>query len=186
MLYFVYELIDPRTSEVRYIGITVHPTTRLHQHIQDHKTAGFKRTWLQELRNAAVKPVMRILEKVTTREAAKERERHWIRKYIAQGYNLVNVQHGKTLDQITTPANNSAPNVDQIFASSFEEGEEMWLCATQAFKNWRGTRFFDLAEEYGLSTQVRGRTTYYRQSDLPDFVKWTRAQYHYPPDIFRD
>ena len=185
MLYFVYELVDPRTDEVRYVGITANPSIRLRQHILGYKATGVKLAWLQELRDAAVKPVMRILEKVTTWEEVKEREKHWIRKYTDQGYNLVNVQHSKMSCQVTISTNQIAQNAYHVFVSSFEENGETWLCATRAFKNWRGTRVFDLAEEYGLPSQIRGRTTYYRQSDLPAFVKWTRAQYQYPPDIFR-
>lgn len=206
MIFFVYELLDPRTNKVKYVGVTDQPNDRLRQHIQGYKSTHTKLDWLKELENAGVQPIMRIIEQTTTRKEAEEREKHWIQVYLKRGYHLVNVQHAKSFlrlkdikpsrraKKIEHVAQSAAlmhrhrrRKVDPDFVHSFEENGETWLCTTLAFKGWRGTCVFDFLEEYGLvATQVRGQTTYYRQNDLPAFVKWTRTRYQYPPDQFRD
>jgi predicted GIY-YIG superfamily endonuclease len=38
-MYFLYKLIDPITKEVKYIGYTKRPKTRLWEHIRDAKVS---------------------------------------------------------------------------------------------------------------------------------------------------
>jgi len=91
MPHYVYELIDPRTNEIRYVGITTRLEVRFTQHlngindINEHKTA-----WIQELKEQGLQPQMRIIETVDSREKARERERYWVRHYLDQNIQLTN------------------------------------------------------------------------------------------------
>lgn len=91
MPYHIYRLRDPRTSEVRYIGVTCHPTSRYNAHL---KTIGNgvqeKWEWIQELQAENCQPVMEIFESHQDRDMGYVRERYWITKYFEQGANLFN------------------------------------------------------------------------------------------------
>src|SRR5258708_14446646 len=52
-----------------------------------------KSNWVRQLGKEYLKPRMRILEVVDTKEAAVERERYWIRHYLSLGVSLVNIEH---------------------------------------------------------------------------------------------
>jgi predicted GIY-YIG superfamily endonuclease len=56
-MYFLYKLIDPITKEVKYIGYTKRPKTRLWEHIRDAKVGikTYKCDWIRSLINEAVK-----------------------------------------------------------------------------------------------------------------------------------
>jgi predicted GIY-YIG superfamily endonuclease len=91
MLHFVYELVDPRTNDVAYVGITDNPNRRFQAHLSDTETNDEKRMWIEQLRSENLEPRMRILETVETREEAFQREKYWIRHYIEQGKFLINI-----------------------------------------------------------------------------------------------
>src|SRR5262249_3190165 len=68
--------------------------------------------------------------------------------------------------------------VEPYWVRSFEKYGETWLCMSEAFSTYGyGTRILHLAEEYGLTKQVRGTTTYYRERELPGFRKWINTNY---------
>lgn len=90
MLHFIYELIDPRTDTVFYIGITNDPNQRFQAHLHDAKTNDKKSERIEQLREESFEPRMRILEIVETREEAIERETYWIHEYLQQGIVLTN------------------------------------------------------------------------------------------------
>ena len=47
---FIYELIDPKTNETRYVGKSVDPQGRLNKgHLGDNKTS-HKRNWIKSLK----------------------------------------------------------------------------------------------------------------------------------------
>lgn len=92
--YFIYELIDPRTQTIRYVGITMDPKYRYVQHHNTGSQANeAKCDWINELVEQGLAPIMNILETVMEGEAAaRKQERHWIQTYVAQGIDLLNVQ----------------------------------------------------------------------------------------------
>lgn len=98
MLHFVYALIDPRTNDIGYIGLTNDPNGRLQQHLQDTgKTSRRKFQWIQRLLSEQVQPRLIILETVYDGlEAAKRREKYWIQHYLVQQIPLANKQHTRS------------------------------------------------------------------------------------------
>ena len=93
MFHFVYELTDPRTDDVVYVGITNNPNLRFQAHLSDTETNDKKGKWIEQLREECFEPRMKILEIVETREEAFEREKYWIQKYAQQGIVLTNKIH---------------------------------------------------------------------------------------------
>lgn len=91
--YFIYELIDPRTKAIRYVGITVDPKERYQQHYNANQPNETKNDWISELVELGLAPTMNIRETIMEgEEAAYERERYWIRTYVEQGVNLLNIK----------------------------------------------------------------------------------------------
>lgn len=93
MLHFIYELIDPRTETVAYVGITTNPNSRLQQHVNCMDENNEKIEWIQQLQKEALEPRMKILEIVETREEAIEKEKQWIQHYLAKGVSLSNIKN---------------------------------------------------------------------------------------------
>lgn len=88
MSYTIYALVHPEDKKVRYVGLTKDVDKRYQQHLR-------KATWIQELKNQGLKPVLSILETVDALEVAKEREQYWIGRYEGLGHALENIVHNE-------------------------------------------------------------------------------------------
>lgn len=89
---YIYGLIHPITKEIKYIGKSDKPQSRLWQHITDSRQSGRKNkreAWIKSLLNQELKPEIIILEKVSQNEW-KTKERKWISKYKNQLKNDTN------------------------------------------------------------------------------------------------
>ncbi len=92
MIYFVYELIDPRTDEPRYVGMTSNPNDRMKQHLADSISNLDKWIWIQELAKEGLKPYMRIAEIVyDDLKVAIRKERNLIQEHIQAQKQLTNI-----------------------------------------------------------------------------------------------
>jgi predicted GIY-YIG superfamily endonuclease len=83
-------MVDPRNNTPSYVGITNNPNQRYFEHIELRVKKGKKNDWVQQLLAEGVKPKMRILEIVESREEARAREKYWIQQYVSQGIPLTN------------------------------------------------------------------------------------------------
>lgn len=76
---YIYGLVDPRNDEMRYVRKANNPDKRYIDHFKPYslKKKTYKNNWLKSLRDLELKPVLVILEKVSTDDwIIKERE--WI------------------------------------------------------------------------------------------------------------
>jgi hypothetical protein len=96
-MYYVYELVDPRTNIAGYIGITKSPEKRLISHLARFDRNDRKNEWIGEILLAELKIQMNVIETVDTLEIARERERYWIKNYIDRKIALYNVQGMPTI-----------------------------------------------------------------------------------------
>lgn len=88
----IYALIDPRTSEVRYIGQSKNAQARRTQHYTSPMAAGnAKMAWLAEMADAGHTARTRVLERVPD-AAADAAEQRWITHYLEAGAALLNVR----------------------------------------------------------------------------------------------
>jgi hypothetical protein len=96
---FVYALLDPRTADLRYIGVTKNPDRRLGQHsrLSNNRGRTKRANWLRSLLKSGLLPEMIILESGVS--DWDEAERFWVSCWRTAGANLVNGNDGgKTLD----------------------------------------------------------------------------------------
>lgn len=76
--WYVYELVDPRTNEVFYIGKTATPKRRLSDHWRNPESAAYAR--LREISEAGEIGLMRVIAKFPTEYEALDYEGYLIRK----------------------------------------------------------------------------------------------------------
>ncbi len=90
----VYALSDPRTKEVRYIGVSVRPKARYNEHLSRAVKGGntHRDCWIRSLLIQEIRPDYSVLE-VTTADNWQERERFWIAEYRSSGH-LTNLTDG--------------------------------------------------------------------------------------------
>lgn len=83
---FIYGLRDPRTMAMRYIGSSVHPRTRLIQHMSDTLHYGYeapKNRWLRELKAENLEPILVLLARV--KERFRNEHESWFISFYGDG-----------------------------------------------------------------------------------------------------
>lgn len=93
----IYALIDPISSEIKYVGKTYRRLDiRLREHVYDcirRPKSSHKVNWIKMLISKNKIPIIRLLEN-TKKENAEERERYWVAKSRLDGNNLTNSTEG--------------------------------------------------------------------------------------------
>lgn len=97
--YHFYILIDPRTNEPCYVGITTDPQSRLYGHKQMQKTNVRKCKAIRELLDAGYTPTLEVIDTITTDDyhLALRIEYCWIVEYGRRGAKLLNAFYGEYL-----------------------------------------------------------------------------------------
>ena len=95
---YIYELVDPRTDQPSYGGLTVDPSERLWNH-RWRSGSGSRalREWRDELAAAGQQIGMRILAGPVPDEEAGACEQEWIERCRAAGVPLLNARQGGVL-----------------------------------------------------------------------------------------
>jgi predicted GIY-YIG superfamily endonuclease len=87
--YFIYALGDPRTGELRYVGCTINPVTRLAWHFSaSYETS--THWWCRELRVFGLKPIMVCLQTTNDYDNAGRLELEMMTNLRQQGHSLLN------------------------------------------------------------------------------------------------
>ena len=94
--YSIYALIDPRTDQERYIGVTKDVIGRLYFHMRNAPWLETpKDAWLLELSQLDLVPELQVLETFEashhTETVARERELYWIQRFTSSGASLLNI-----------------------------------------------------------------------------------------------
>lgn len=89
---FIYILIDPRDSNVCYVGKSNNPQLRYQAGHKYEKGKYYKVNWLQKLLKLGLEPSLEILDEVpaNTREEWKFWECYYIAEFKRLGFNLIN------------------------------------------------------------------------------------------------
>lgn len=96
----IYELLDPRNNQIRYVGYTNRKDIkrRLGKHVWDSgqlkESYTHKEKWIRELLRLNLKPIIQIILIIPKGQSWKYWERFYIKKYRLLGYNLTNYTDG--------------------------------------------------------------------------------------------
>lgn len=88
--HYVYVLADPRSMEVRYVGVTRDPDARKFCH--SGGGASTTKAWIREVIQSGHKPIMTLIDVADGERQGYKRERQWIRHFREAGANLLNVR----------------------------------------------------------------------------------------------
>lgn len=88
----VYALLDPRSQQIRYVGICADIKRRMRQHLSDAKHGKQLPVydWIRDLIAANSRPACEPIERTDD----DEREAYWINFYREQGHPLTNLMSG--------------------------------------------------------------------------------------------
>ena len=91
---YIYELRDPRTAKVRYVGKANDPQDRLGRHIRfRNRYDRPKNMWIRELVDLGLEPLLRVVMKVPS-ERWTYFERRVIQSCLDRGVQLLNQNKG--------------------------------------------------------------------------------------------
>jgi predicted GIY-YIG superfamily endonuclease len=86
----IYALLEPTSNEIRYIGQSIDPDTRLKSHVQTSFTGTTKRDrWIRSLLVNGKHPMLQVIS-VVSPEEANEAEVRAIKQAKSEGAKLVN------------------------------------------------------------------------------------------------
>ena len=99
---YIYELVDPRTDQPSYVGLTVDPDERLwnHRWVSGSGSRAL-REWRDKLAAAGQQIGMRILAGPVPDDEAGACEQEWIEHYRAAGVPLLNARRGGSLGTVS-------------------------------------------------------------------------------------
>lgn len=150
----VYALGDPRTGEIRYIGIAKNVYSRYAQHLNHPHPNKEKNAWIDEIKVAGVVPTLTILEPDVSENMIYEREKYWIQHYQALGASLTNIIHGET------------------------KTDDNSLSTKQVCERFRFSErtVFNLIKRGKLKGFKAGREWRFEESDIEDFIQTQRRE----------
>jgi hypothetical protein len=92
---YIYGLVDPETTAIRYIGKSINPEQRLRNHINETYPC-HRRNWIDSLKKKGLEPDLIYLVKLegSIAEDWKRWERRWIAIAKRDGWPLVNETSG--------------------------------------------------------------------------------------------
>lgn len=90
----IYGLVDPRSGELRYVGVSKNAEQRRKRHIViSEKPKTHVQCWIKSLKNLGLEPDVFIIEEVEDSEWA-DSERFWIDYFLYIGARLTNMMTG--------------------------------------------------------------------------------------------
>lgn len=166
---YIYGLLDPTTSGIRYIGKSNNPHRRLGEHINDQADCS-KTAWIRRLKLVGLGPILVILEEVQAEEDIFDAEERWIGRGIQLGWELTNdtkpaflkLTDAESLDIVDSVAKYIAANyLDRIVLAAGREVESIetsdpeirvkWESLRRKGKTirWEDATFLDIQRRYG-------------------------------------
>jgi hypothetical protein len=132
---FIYALLDPVSSQVRYIGKSINPKKRLNKHLHYAKnnTKSHKDAWLNGLLKRGLQPFIKILQ-VTTADKWRDVEKSLIKSHRKTKSLLNMMPGGEGVPSGHIPWNKGLKGVCKANSGSFQPGEHR-SCATEFKKN---------------------------------------------------
>jgi predicted GIY-YIG superfamily endonuclease len=85
-MYFLYNLIDPITNDIKYVGYTKNPKRRIWEHIRDAKKGikTYKCEWIRSLLDKKNIPIMEIISEYESHNEIVDEEMKLIQEYWIQ------------------------------------------------------------------------------------------------------
>lgn len=122
---YIYELMDPITNEIRYVGKAKNPKRRLKGHYDNRdKYISKNLSWIKGLSNKGMKPILNCIDAVSEKEW-EFWEQYYISLYKSWGFNLNNMTAGG--DGMKEGYRETKNKISETLKSKYKSGEiETW------------------------------------------------------------
>jgi excisionase family DNA binding protein len=163
----VYALGDPRTSQIRYIGIAQDVYKRYAQHLNHPHSNEMKNAWMNEIKQSGIVPTLTILETDVDESIIYGRERHWIQHYLELGAPLTNIVHAQQ------------PMVKkdkEVALTRLRDGKLLSAKQVQGILNLSESTFLRLMKRKELKGFKVGREWRFEESDINDYIERQRQK----------
>lgn len=102
---YIYALLDPETTNPRYIGQTINLKVRFNNHMHFADPNGsVKDKWLHSLKSSGTKPIMVLVEETNDQDADNV-ELAWIKYFDNCGFALTNTRRSQIFRGWRNPVN---------------------------------------------------------------------------------
>src|SRR6266702_1504667 len=174
-LFSIYTLTDPRTSIVRYVGISCNVERRFSEHIGNiHPNNQTKRAWIQELADQRLIPILVVIERELRLEIAQKRKLYWIQYDLEQGRPLINISG------VTAPWTGGI-RVKKVKPAIYIHEQEMLLNTTEVAERLNVTRETVIRKIKGGKIPAYHTGTWLvSASDVDAYLK--KRRYHKPEE----
>ena len=101
---YIYTLSHPLSGEVKYVGKTIDPKSRLRHHIKDAKSGrrnNLSCNWVKSLLKLGLQPKMDIIDEI--KGDWEWLEVYWISQFKTWGFNLKNLTEGGDSNPMSNP-----------------------------------------------------------------------------------
>lgn len=92
----IYGLKDPRTGEIRYVGLSTRGVKRPRTHLRSPRSDDhtYRANWLRNINAAQLQPIIIVLQELSTDDELSRAEDYWIRLLRISGCRLTNHKEG--------------------------------------------------------------------------------------------
>jgi hypothetical protein len=149
MTVFIYDLIDPQTLKIRYVGKTINPRERLLNQYNE-KSNTYRCHWIQSLRRKGLCPLQLFLEVLDDNDNWQSREIYWIKHFRDLGYDLVNCTDGG--DGVTNISGESKERMIKTWVGRKHKPETLLKLSLAS----KGRKHDDKWRQY-MSNKLKGR-----------------------------
>ena len=157
-MFYIYELIDPRTNETRYIGQTINVYDRLHSHFSEAKKRNsYKNIWLRKLLREGVIPILNVIDEIES--DVYFWEKFYIDLYMSWNIRLTNIAISVLGggDTFTNDPNKEKRRQRQseISKAYYANPEARKKTKIKSIEIWKDPKLIEQARKYGkLSAEL--------------------------------
>jgi hypothetical protein len=149
---FLYVLIDPRTKEICYVGVTIDPKARLKNHLRNSsKDHSPKAEWIREILALGKEPRMQVFQTVP-RKFIDRAEEFWIAHFRERGCPLVNVSPGGNWHQT-----NHRHSREEVEAKRVANAKKTWDILKKPLPNLLEELIAKVADDSGCDPEALRR-----------------------------
>jgi len=95
--FYIYTLSCPITNEVRYVGVSINPQSRLGNHISGTESIKEKAKWINDLMDKKLCPILDIIDYAFSKKDAHSLETEYILSHSNKGSKLFNAKKNPNL-----------------------------------------------------------------------------------------
>jgi hypothetical protein len=158
---YIYTLTDPTTGLVRYVGKTVNPKRRLHEHMSHAKNTTSSNynlhsaNWIRLLIKENKRPILNIID-IAGKNCWECKEQYWIKWYRDKNHDLTNIEDGGSSNK------KGALKARKLIKEVYSKEVEMFSMGNEFLRSFKSAseaaKFLDKKSKAPIQYCASGRT----------------------------